>query len=592
MASFGWGVASEPGPIGGGGGGAGRAVSEMFQVDVLSSTADPGFLAAVASGRHFRDATLHVRNEAGQEVRTIRLEETLFQSWDTSQSGGALEITFAEIRDEVRAVNPDGTLAAPVNASWDVETNVVSGMIVGMVPPATQVASNTFDILNPVPEVNAIAPPTAPESSSAAELLIVGQGFVSTSVVTWSGTPLDVAFIDGTQLMATVPADLVKDQVNATIVVSNPTPGGGSSAPQPYQVFNVAPQGTLDGPALAVPGQSLTFSLSANDSSPVDQAEGFTLAIDWGDGTSLLLTQSSDTTVQHTYSQPKSGPGGDIVPYNITLSVTDKDLATSVFTRAVLVQPIQLEQGRLLVGGTTGRDQIVLQALDSQTVEVFLNRESLGAYQPSNIVVFSQAGDDRVRIVATTGPGPGQPLHVPAIIDGGAGDDWLEAGGCAAAVALFGGAGKDRLRGGQDRDLLVGGDGSDSLDAGAAGSILIGGSTDYDIVDFDPDQAAKLAALEAILAEWSRNDLPGGVFEQYLQRVDHLRGISGGGLNDQAFLNATTVHDDGDADKLSGKAGLDWFFLDLDGMDKQKPKDRNPRTKLKHSFRLGSNSPR
>jgi hypothetical protein len=48
-------------------------------------------------------------------------------------------------------------------------------------------------------------------------------------------------------------------------------------------------------------------------------------------------------------------------------------------------------------------------------------------------------------------------------------------------------------------------------------------------------------------------------------RRNHLTGVSGGGLNGSALLNSATVHDDTDQDKLTGSAGIDWFFANLSG---------------------------
>jgi hypothetical protein len=48
-------------------------------------------------------------------------------------------------------------------------------------------------------------------------------------------------------------------------------------------------------------------------------------------------------------------------------------------------------------------------------------------------------------------------------------------------------------------------------------------------------------------------------------RRSHLTGVLAGGLNGSVLLNASTVHDDGVQDKLTGSSGLDWFFANLSG---------------------------
>jgi hypothetical protein len=101
--------------------------------------------------------------------------------------------------------------------------------------------------------------------------------------------------------------------------------------------------------------------------------------------------------------------------------------------------------------------------------------------------------------------------------------------------------------GGLGRDILIGGAGKAELDAGAGDTILIGGTTDYD---------NNAAALAAILAEWSSSD-------DYATRIARLMGTMSGGLNGSYLLNASTVHDNGQADTLVGGAGLDWFLAGM-----------------------------
>ena len=68
------------------------------------------------------------------------------------------------------------------------------------------------------------------------------------------------------------------------------------------------------------------------------------------------------------------------------------------------------------------------------------------------------------------------------------------------------------------------------------------------------------------MAEWGRTDLTGTDLQQYQTRVAHL--ASGGGLNGTWLLNASTVHDDGAADTLTGSTvAFDWFFASASNQD-------------------------
>jgi Ca2+-binding RTX toxin-like protein len=125
----------------------------------------------------------------------------------------------------------------------------------------------------------------------------------------------------------------------------------------------------------------------------------------------------------------------------------------------------------------------------------------------------------------------------------GAGDDVLF-GGLSGYDVLGGGAGNDNLTAGTERSLLIGGLGADTVRGGPSDDLIIGGTTSHE---------DNLAALDAIMAEWTRTD------KGYAKRVKHLR-TKGTGLNGTFVLNAGTVKDDAAMDSLTGALGRDWFF--------------------------------
>jgi autotransporter-associated beta strand protein len=148
------------------------------------------------------------------------------------------------------------------------------------------------------------------------------------------------------------------------------------------------------------------------------------------------------------------------------------------------------------------------------------------------IVVYGLAGNDNIQVAENIG--------ISSWLYGGAGKDRLKGG--SGHDVLLGGVGDDQLLGGAGRDLLIGGVGRDRVVGNGGDDILIAGTTDHDGVT---------PALAAIMAEWTSA-------HSYAERVGNLSA---------ALLVADsaspTVRDDGDLDVLTGAAGQDWFFANL-----------------------------
>ncbi len=143
-------------------------------------------------------------------------------------------------------------------------------------------------------------------------------------------------------------------------------------------------------------------------------------------------------------------------------------------------------------------------------------------------------------------------ISLPALIDGGTGDDKLNGGN--GTNIIIGGDGNDDINGGNARDILIGGKGSDRLVGNGDEDILIAGWTDHD--KFDP--ITYYDSLWLLMLEWNSSA------SQAIRR-GHITGTLGGGRNGSVRLNSSTVHDDDSQDKLTGSSGIDWFFANLSG---------------------------
>lgn len=302
------------------------------------------------------------------------------------------------------------------------------------------------------------------------------------------------------------------------------------------------PLAGVSGPSSGVAGQPQTFTFTAGDATPAEQAGPFTYNIDWGGNAQQTVTSNqASITVDHSFAVD----GAHLV--RVSVADADGDSTSAAANTQITILPVQLQGTTLVVGG----NNIVLQPAGANGgISVSVDGNAQGVFNPtSQIVAYGLAGGDTIQLENAKIGHHKVDITVPAVVFGGDGGDTIDARGSSASNALVGGAGDDVLYGGSGRDLLIGGGDADTLYAGSGGDILIGGATDYD---------ANLAALDAIMAEWGRTDI------SYQQRIADLDGPASGGLNGQYLLNATTVHDDGASDQLVGGRKQDWYIASAD----------------------------
>jgi FG-GAP-like repeat len=188
--------------------------------------------------------------------------------------------------------------------------------------------SVTLTVGNPVPVINGVNPPSVAEQNGGFVLTVFGTGFVPSSVVKWNGSSLATTFVSQGQLQVTVPAANVTDENVAALTVVNPTPGGGASNTQSFNITDanlqasVAPISATEGTAFS--GQIARFI----DQNPKAPLSDFTtnpggVTIDWGDNSTSTGQVSQPgglgtpfvVSGSHTYSEDG--------PYTINMTVTD-----------------------------------------------------------------------------------------------------------------------------------------------------------------------------------------------------------------------------------------------------------------------------
>ena len=139
--------------------------------------------------------------------------------------------------------------------------------------------------------------------------------------------------------------------------------------------------------------------------------------------------------------------------------LSNRDLTEPLEARQLL--SASLVGSTLIITGTPKADIIVLS---QDATNVYVNEngalpEVFTAAQVQLVAIDLGAGNDQVSLQKKNGS---QALRIPAVISGGAGNDFMRGG--AANDTLSGGAGDDTLDGGAGADSFVGGAGNDTVD--------------------------------------------------------------------------------------------------------------------------------
>jgi hypothetical protein len=94
----------------------------------------------------------------------------------------------------------------------------------------TFLAGSVVSYTNPVPLSTSLNPPAAIAGSGAFALTVNGLGFINTTSVLWNSQARTVTSASPTQLLVAINSGDVAATGTASVAVSNPTPGGGSSS--------------------------------------------------------------------------------------------------------------------------------------------------------------------------------------------------------------------------------------------------------------------------------------------------------------------------------------------------------------------------
>lgn len=469
----------------------------------------------------------------------------------TRLPAGARSFTFTHrYRDD----NPTGTASDPYTVSVTVTDN----------DNLSATATATVTVNNVVPQLaNVTVTPEIDENgvvTLSGDIVDPGTQDTFTLVVDWGeGAPQSFSYPAGTthfsethQYLDDNPTGTPQDMYSIRQTLTDDDTGQ-ATATASTLVKNVAPvftalgtSSTSEGPARE--GEPVTISGTFTDVGTLDT---HIVTVDWGDGivAPAALTEAGGSG---SFSSLHAYQFGGIYPVLVTLR--DDDTGEVARVKAVFITGVGVHVvgglTSLQVIGTIGPDQVMINEQGNGVIKVhadFLRdgQRTLPSAGLDIIQVVTLAGDDLVTV--------GGSVDLPAVIDGGDGNDHLNNDGVGGVV--IGGGGNDELIGGSSRDILIGGVGTDRLVGNGADDILIGGRTAYDS-GADDDKLANDLRLLKLLDEWKSP-------RTFTERIANLRAgagpvLAGTGLS---LANGVTVFDDFAADVLTGSAGMDWLFL-------------------------------
>lgn len=154
-------------------------------------------------------------------------------------------------------------LTASIPASDIASAGTASVVVQNPAPGGGSSPAATFSINNPSPAITSLSPNSTLVGGAAFTLTINGMGFINASTVWWNGSQRTTQFVSATQLTASIPATDIATVGTASVVVQNPSPGGGSSPASTFTINNPAPAITSLSPNSATAGGA-AFTLTIN----------------------------------------------------------------------------------------------------------------------------------------------------------------------------------------------------------------------------------------------------------------------------------------------------------------------------------------
>lgn len=272
---------------------------------------------------------------AGGAAITVTVNGTGFISGSTVQWNQSNRATTFVSATQLQAA----ITAADLAAAGTAQVTVVNGA-----PGGGTSAATAFTINNPAPQVTSVSPASVTTVDAGSTLTVNGSGFVSTSSITWNGTPRTTTFVSATQLQAKLVAADLSSVGSAQVAVTNPAPGGGTATAVALAIVYPVPViNSLSPTGAAAGGQSFNLTVIGVGFGPtsVVQVNGSNRPTQFVNSTTLRIGMTasdiaSPATIAITVVTGTPG-GGTSAPFNFTVANFPVPAITSINPTAVTV---------------------------------------------------------------------------------------------------------------------------------------------------------------------------------------------------------------------------------------------------------------
>jgi trimeric autotransporter adhesin len=181
---------------------------------------------------------------------------------------------------------------------------------------------------NPAPTITSVSPAGVLAGSASQTLAVTGTGYISSTAATLNGAALQTTYVGATSLQLAVPASAIAAGQVANLVVSNPSPGGGSSAPSNFSIMSPTPVLTGLSPGSVPQGVPATITVNGSgfEANSVVMYNGMSRPTTFVNGTTLQVSLTaadlqSFGSGQISVNNP--GPGGsNTTPTELVVAAT------------------------------------------------------------------------------------------------------------------------------------------------------------------------------------------------------------------------------------------------------------------------------